>query len=875
MKDYTLIHYFVNFNVAIMLILRYILALLLISTVLQAQKNIVATRISTGSITLDGKPDEVVWQNATSYSDFLQKDPVEGAEPFEGCTVKVLYDDDNLYFAAIMPRRNPENILSTLSRRDEPGNAERIIFTLDTYNDKKTSYSYGVTADAVRFDYFHAEDEEYNRDYSYNPVWEVETQRDFGGWTAEVKIPFSQLRFNEADEQVWGININQWNPYQREDLYWVLVPKDEAGWASRFGVLSGIIGIKPTSRMEFLPYIVANTEYEPATNSNQTFWDELPPNIEAGLDFKMGIGPGFTLDATINPDFGQVEADPADVNLSAFETFFEEKRPFFIEGNNILSGSWPRYYYSRRIGGKSNGDMNGKSPDNTRILGAAKLTGRSSDGLSVGGLGAVTNNAFVEVTDITETKSEIEIEPMTYYGLARIQKEFGKDASTVGLMLTSVFRNMEENDITKFLAKNAFAGGADWDIRFDKGSYIINGHLGFSHLEGSSDAVTRLMQTSARYFQRPDASHLELDTNASSLTGATGSLKVSKKSGDWLWDVSVYTESPGLEFNDMGWLQRTDETNFNASLRYRETEASELLHSYFFNVRTLQGWNYGGEKINSEVQFNTNFAFLDRSQLDALISYEFSILSDRLTRGGPMMRHVWEWHFEASYYSSWAEDRQLGGGLAYETEEENGEEVTFWLEYTERLLGRFNLSIAPFYEYDNEPRQYIATLDNGRLETFGKRYVFSYIEQNTISTLIRLNYTFNPDLTLDLYFEPFAASGRYYDIGELRKPRELGLIYYGGEGTELSVNQGVYTVNADGQEYTLEVPDFNVLSFRSNVVLRWEWLPGSTLYLVWQQLRRENMRDSDPVGIRSLAETIDADGINYFSVKVSYWLPLK
>lgn len=842
-----------------------------------------AERISSDAPSVDGVLDERCWRAARPATGFRQREPVEGAPATLETEIRFCYDTRALYIGATMFVDDPAEIQSTMSRRDNTGNSARIIISLDTYDDNRTAYTYGMTADGVRFDYYHAEDEEHDRDYSFDPVWEGRVRRSDSAWTAEMRIPFSQLRFNEQDIQEWGVNINRFIPSRNEDTYWILIPKNKTGWSSRFGSLEGIRGISPSSRLEITPYAAFDVTSSQVENARDPFEEETEWSGNAGVNLKMGLGPNLTLDATINPDFGQVEADPAEVNLSAYETFYSERRPFFIEGSQLLEGEGPDYFYSRRIGAPPRLRPNAPffdSPSNTTILGAGKLTGRLESGLSVAAVTAVTEREYAATYDpVTGERGEQEIEPLTGFGVMRVQQEFGKNASTVGLMLTGVQRDLRGGTAESFLTKQAFSGGADWKLRFDRGTYELEGFAGFSHVRGSEDAIERIQRSSAHFFQRPDADHVALDPTRTSLTGYTASISFDKLGGrHWLWGVSGRTESPEFEINDAGRLQAADDIGTSAWVRYRENIPGPVFHNYRFQVSGSNGWNFGGTRqyTNLGLSFNTTWKNFWSSAI--YFDYGLGALSDHLTRGGPLMESGAGWNVGFSLSSNYSGDTRWSAWGSTFNDELGAWNYSFGGSITIRASGRLDISMDPSYTRSVSTRQYLATLPDGPAATFGKRYIFSTIDRGTLSVQFRVNYAFTPDLTLEVYAEPFAGSGDYIGFGELPAPRSRDLRIYGTEeGGDLAYDPatGTYTVTQDGeQQFSFPDPDFNVLSFRSNVVLRWEWVRGSTLFLVWQQ----NRYGFDPTGAiiapNDLFRSFDSPGANFIALKITYWLPV-
>lgn len=609
-----------------------------------------AFRISSSQVSFDGALDDLVWQRATFISDFVQKEPTEGAVPSERTEVAFLFDDGMLYVGARM-YANPDSVAAQFSRKDQDnGNAAMLRISLDTYHDRRTAYTFAVTAAGVRLDWYNSSDNEFRRDMTYDPVWEAKTRIDSLGWTAELVIPLSQLRFN-AGQPVWGLNITRIIPNRNEHIYWSYVPRDENGWSSRFGALDGMDDLNPKRRVEFLPFVASEarvTSSELVADGNP-FESTREVQGRVGANLKMGFGPNLTLDATVLPDFGQVDADPAEVNLSAFETIFPERRPFFTEGNQLLRGrgNMPTYYNSRRIGSPPKGSVSGEFtdvPDVTTILGAAKLTGRLQSGLSIGALGALTQREFARFSTPTGAIDRREVEPMTAFGILRLQQEFGADASTAGITLTGVSRNFDSFEMRSQLNERAVTGGGDFALRFQGGKYEFRGHAGFSHIAGSPSAIASAQTASARYYQRPDQNYVTFDPTRTSLTGYSASLQASKNAGrHWLWGTGVWADSPGLELNDLGVIRRADDIQSWFFLNYRETEPGTVFRRYNFWMNPSVGFNFGGIRKNTALRTGGNVTWNNYMWNNFNLSYQPSTLNDALTRGGPLMGDVGGW----------------------------------------------------------------------------------------------------------------------------------------------------------------------------------------------------------------------------------------
>ena len=850
-----------------------------------------ATRLVGSVIDMDGRLDDPAWAGASFVGAFTQRDPEEGQPSTLRTEVAFLYDGGSLYVGARMYTPNPGDIRAQVTRRDNAGNSDRILVSLDTYHDKRTAYTFGVSAAGVRIDYYHGSDSEFSRDYSFNPVWQAKAHIDSLGWTAEMRIPFSQLRFSPSDLQVWGVNVNRYIPARNEDAYWVYIPKQETGWSSRMAELYGISGITPSRRVEVLPYATSNALVTADRDPSDPFDDGR--NIEArfGGDFKMGLGPGLTLDATVNPDFGQVDADPAVVNLSAFEVFFPERRPFFTEGARLFNGRGANFYYSRRIGESPKGDATGSYvdyPQASTILGAAKVTGRLSSGTSIAALAALTNNEYAETVDGVGARGRGQVAPLTGYGIARVQQEFGRSVSTIGVTLTGVKRQLDAvSPLAKVYNDAAIGVGVDWNLRFADGAYALTGAAGFSHIRGDTTAIKGQQVSSRRYYQRPDANYVQLDSTRTSLTGFTGFLEFEKRSGrHWLYEVGVFMDSPGFEINDAGRLGAADDIDANARLTYRETAPGPLFRNYELDARLRTGWNFGGVQqyrglsLDAEAEFN-NFwrGFFE-------VGLFPDAQSDNLTRGGPLMKRTNDWDVGVGLFSNRASNTSWRLFANYLGDDIGGSFFSVSGGVSFRPTPQLEFSLDPRYSRSVDTRQYVTTrcgvlqdqdptsCSNTRPEVYGGRYIFGRIDQTTISTRWRLNYSFTPDMTLELYAEPFVSSGQYIDFGELRAARTNDLRTYGTDGTTITETDGLYTVIDGNDAFEFDDPNFNVLSFRSNVVLRWEYRPGSTLFLVWQQNNGNSGNPNERVNLGNYFDAITGIGDNFFAIKVSYWIPV-
>ncbi len=818
-------------------------------------------------------------------NDFVQRIPNEGVQPSVRTEVRVLYDDRALYVYARLMRPDPQAIRTSVTRRDGDSDAETFTVSLDTYLDRRTAYSFTVSSGGVRGDAYHSQDsEDSGREPQFDPVWNARTRVDSAGWTAEMRIPFSQLRFNAADEHTWGMQLSRYVADKAERIQWALIPLDAAGFSSRFGRLEGIRGLAPARRVELLPYVASEAAYRTSDTRANPFLNRYGARV--GGDLKVGLGPNLTLDATINPDFGQVESDPAIVNLTAFEQVFEERRTFFIEGNELLTGRGqsfigrPTWFYSRRIGALPHASVQGDyvdAPTNTTITTAAKVTGRLKSGLSVGALAAFTPREFArtfETDDGVTTRTAVE--PPSAFGVMRLQQEFGKQQSNVGLELTSVQRTLDAGSgLANLLPTDAVAGGIDWKLRYKQGMYEITGWVGGSYVRGSTASMTRLQRNSAHFFQRPDQPHVRFDSTRRSLMGSSASVRLDKNAGRFtLGGIQISARSPEFEINDAGQMRSGDDIDFNADIQLRDTKPNRFVRIFQFGTATQAGWNYGGIRQYWRFSENASATLHNFMRVTAGITRHVGSQSDDLTRGGPLMATPNGYQVSTSISSRGNVPTTWSARASYFDDTFGGWSVTTSTTLTVRPASRWQASMDPTWSRVVDPRQYISTRAGGSSATYGQRYIFSFIERSTLSTRFRLNYAFTPNFTVEGYAEPFAASGRFYDHGELSAARSAEQRVYGaqGTGTTVQVNtDGTRTVRDGASTLVLPALDFNRLSFRSNLVLRWEWLPGSTAFLIWQQ----NRTGQDPVGrLIGAGDLLDATrtaGDNFLVMKVS-WL---
>ena len=842
-----------------------------------AAQAITAVRVSGPPLKLDGRIDDAAWSAAEGAGDFIQREPLEGEPARNRTIVRFAYDDEALWVAARMFSTDPAGVRSLLSRHDRDNGSEQLIVSLDTNHDRRTAYNFAVTSAGVRLDFIHRSDAADDTTYSYDPVWEAAVRHDSSGWTAELRIPFAQLRFTGEHRQTWGVNIVRRVPAQDEWSFWKLVPRIEAAWSSRMGVLNGIEGVRAGGRIEVRPFVVADARIANLPPTLDPFADSRKADTRAGGDVKIGLGSNFTLDAAINPDFGQIDADPAVVNLTAFETVFDERRPFFVEGAELLDVRG--LYYSRRVGAPPPGRpvaTFAETRDHSTILGAAKLTGRTGRGMSLGALTAVSDRERVRTyQSSTGTYGVSDVAPRSSFSVVRARQEVGATGSTIGGFVSLVHRDLAEGSTLALeLPRTAASALVDAEWRWGDGRYSLSGYAGGAGIRGDSVAILRQQRSSRRYWQRPDAETVRLDSSRQALSGTLSGLQYQKLSGrPWRWSISYDQASPGLEANDAGAISAVDFRALSYGLAYREPRSGGALRLWEIAASHDVEWNFDGVRRLSRVSKYLDVTLPDFTRLSLVGDWYLRGMSDRLTRGGPLMGtgQRWELQFNVNNRSGarsrWGIELETGRG-----------ELGNWNEEVEGSIAlrpgtQWEVTVEPNWTNAIDPRQYVGTFSGGRSETYGRRYVFASIHRREISLALRLNYTFTPRLSLESYVEPFASSGRYSQLGELVAPKSRNLREYGIEsGTSIvRGDDGGFSVTDGATSFDIPPLDFNVRALRSNLVLRWEWRLGSTAYLVWQQ-DREGSESFDGVQPTDVWGAFRARGAHSIALKVSYWL---
>ena len=846
---------------------------------------VVAVRAES-SPSLDGSLDDDVWRAAIPVTGFRRDNPNDGQPATERTEVRVAYTNTALYVGARMYDRSPSRISRLRGRRDSLGQQnDKFWVQLDSYHDHRTAFIFGVTPAGGRSDVIASNDQLEGMDAGWDPVWEVATTVDSLGWAAEFRIPFSQLRFPEAERQVWGINFRRDILHAGEAADWNWVPGTEAGWTSHFGHLVGLEGIPRPGRLEVLPYVVTKGAFDQRADPASPFDDGSLFDGSVGVDLKYGLTSGLTLDGTINPDFGQVEADPAVVNLTAFETFFQERRPFFVEGANIFDFGGTqslRFFYSRRIGQRPALSARGTGeyvdePSASTILGAAKLSGKTESGWAIGILNATTQLERARVSDGTGTPVlRPPVDPLTNTTALRIRKDLKGGASYVGVIGTGVTRSLSETDFAD-LRDLAFVGGVDFLHRFADRRYALQGWAGSSHITGSPDAILRAQRSSARYFQRPDQDYAVLDPSRTSLTGFAGELSFAKESGEWLYGVEGSVLSPSFEMNDAGFQTIADLVALSLNGAKRWVEPGRFFRSANVRVAGSEWRNFGNLTLLRQLSVNAGGQTHGFRRLSLGITRGFRVLDHRATRGGPAMVNPAQWSLRGSLNGDGR--NRVSGSLSsnYTVDEEGSWALSVSPSLRGRGQGWFSWSLSPGLSWSRDAAFYVAQAEDGEASaTFGRRYIFGELEQTAIDLTARLDMAITPTMTLQVYAQPFVARGDYGGFAALTAPRTFDFLRYGENGSTIDQSGDTYTVDADGGGPAAAVefqnPDFRLRSFRSNVVLRWEYLPGSTLFFVWSQDRADRVITDEFDGAGDLRRIFGDPMRNVFLIKASYWL---
>lgn len=863
---------------------------------------------SDNEIKLDGSLDEKSWKDAALATGFTQREPKDGAPATEKTEVRILYSRDALYVGIIAYDSAPDSVIASLFRRDGTTTSDWVYINIDSYNDKRTAFTFAVNPRGVQKDILYYNDT--GEDKLWDAVWEVKTRIIAEGWSAELKIPFSQLRFSAKNElQSWGINFQRKIARKNELSYWAPTSQKVSGIVSKFGTLSGLKDIDEPKRLELIPYISASTTHAPITSKADPYYNEYDMNGNIGGDIKYGLTSDFTLTATINPDFGQVEADPATINLSAYETYFSERRPFFLEGSDIFSFggvrtyNWwgnPETFYSRRIGRKPQGNLmaynkhNGNSdfnpdsvqtiftndPEQTTIASAVKISGKTKSGWSIGVLDAYTvkETARYEVSQgdvLGKKKDKYTVEPATNYFVSRTKKDIDNGNTVFGSFFSATNRNIDDSYFETYLNKSAYLGGVDFEHKWHNKDWTVSGVFSVSQINGSEEAILLAQYSSARYYNRVDSDYLSVDSTKTSLSGYASALSIKKSGGHYRGSLTYSGTHPGYEANDLGYQNRGDYHSLSGSFTYVESNPKKLRY-YEYWTNMSWGINYDGDLIGNNYNMGGYWEFKNQYTLNANVNYSAKQYQDRLTRGGPVALYPESINFNMNANTNYAKKVASYVGTSHRWDKEDEFDHYYWFGITLRPTTFIQVEIEPEIGFEKDIDQFITThYDPYAVKTYNNRYVFSTINTGYFTTAIRLDWTFKTNMSLQTYFNPYILVGDYNTFKEFKTPRKIDFMVYGEEGSTITENDGMYTVDPDGtglaEVFSFSKQDFNYKSLQGNVVFRWEYNPGSTLFLVWQHQRDHSTADHNFNFANEINGLFEGKPTDIFLVKLSYW----
>jgi hypothetical protein len=863
----------------------------------------------TAPIAIDGTLDEPDWAAAPVATGFVQEEPFDGQPALEDTEVRVLFDDDAIYIGALLRDSDPSRIASQLTRRDQTGRAAGYLeFSFDTNLDRSTGYSFRVTAAGVQRDEYNYDDT--RSDQAWDGIWEAAVTHTAEGWVAEIRIPLSQLRYVPSEgPQTWGVNFARRRIADNERSAWAWRPRGLHGGVSRWGRLEGLVLPSASRRVEVRPYTMAGAERVTGDATNP-FFEATQTTARIGTDVRIGLGSTFMLDAAVNPDFGQVEVDPQVIDLSAFETFFPERRPFFTQDDRMfdfsLSGRSNNLFYSRRIGRSPQGPAPAGAtftdqPGQTTILGAAKITGRTDAGLTLGALFAATSlergRAFLgDQDDIVR----YEAEPRSWYGTLRAQQEFRGAQSRVGGILTMVDRHLTEDGTLDLLPNRAFSGGLDFEHTWADREWALWGFLAGSHVQGSPAAMLGLQRSSNHYYQRPDQDYLVLDPSRTSLSGAEWRLQFERRGGEhWTGAVWAAQRTPGFDVNDLGFSRSTERLDGGARLRYQEREPGTWYQGYSFGFSTFHNWRHQAlddafspsvwrdAHKSGQVSLDARVTLRNWWNLNFDVEFAPEVLSDVATRGGPLMIEPGSWTFDIGVSTDRRDAISYGASFEWERGSRGGGEVAADFDVDFRPTSGLSLSLGPSYSRSTDPAQYVTrTTDAAYEPTYGARYVFAELDREELTLDTRIDIVLSPALTIQVFAQPLISAGSYRTYRQLLQASSFDFVDF-EEGEAAAFREGVFCIGGtvckrEGRTYldytgdgisdtSFSERDFTVRSLRGSAVLRWEYRPGSRIYLAWQQRRQDRDTAGDFRVGRDAQALFSGAGEHFFMIKMDYW----
>lgn len=848
----------------------------------QNDYTITATKLDDDSrITIDGTLNEDIWQSTEFATGFTQSVPYDGLPATEKTEIRIVYSNKFIYVGAKAYDSQPDSIMANLFRRDGEESSDWVYVNIDSYNDNRTAFTFASNPLGVQKDIMYFDDT--GEDILWDAVWEVKTKINDDGWTAEFKIPLSQLRYTSRNDiQDWGINFQRRIARRAEISFWARTPREEFGVVSKFGELKGVKDLDRPMRLEITPYISTGYTRDEAGTSGNPFFEQNDFKLKAGGDIKFGLTSDFTLTATLNPDFGQVEADPATINLTEFELFFEERRPFFLEGGDIFifGGSTSQNsfrshtnFYSRRIGRTPSAfslyeiqndgqtsylDYTSSNPITT-IAGAAKVSGKTQNGLSLGILNSYTLEENIDFYDITnDRRGNIIAEPATNYFVSRVRQDLSNVDAQFGGFISAVNRDFSGSFLEDYLHESAYQTGVDAQYYWKDRNWGASGVFNLSSVNGTENVLLNTQTTSARFFNRIDSKELSVDSTLTSLTGYFGEFSIGKYGGSGLRYSFTYSEmSPEYEINDMGFLERADYRAPHYYLEYLNVE-SNLFQFYLLWGEISHAWNFDGDMIFNYYSVAGYFQLNNLWTVYSSLGVTGRFYNDRIARGGPTMLRPKDWNTFLQITTDASKNTFGDFSTSYRSDASGEYQLSFDAGLNFRPSSNVLLSFKPGYlkSKDNDQYQFEFDVDENGIND----YVFSDLDLDVFYTEIRANLTFTPSISLQTFLRPYfyiADFTNYKTFSESKTynfdpvPQAFGDTYFND-------------INSDN--------DQEFQSLQGNAILRWEYRPGSTIFFVWQQQRDRfafGATDFDPFG--GVFETFQNDPINIFLIKMSYW----
>lgn len=805
---------------------------------------------------LDGQLDDAAWRGAPASEAFTQKRPAPGTAPVERTRFRVLYDDDAIYVGVECDQARAP-VVARLTRRDREIESDSVTVSLDTRGDGRTAFEFSVNAAGVLSDGARFNDTAFNR--NWDEVWEARTSVTERGWSVEIRIPLHALRFQPQPVQSWGLQVRRYVSARQELDEWAFTPPGTAAEVSRYGRLDALVGLRSTRALEFLPFVTA-----------RVYRRDVPPEAEepgflpaasAGLDLRWHVTPRLTLNATFNPDFGQVEADPAVLNLGTFEIFFPERRPFFLDGADTFTTPL-ELVYTRRIGrappspATPDGEELVEDPQFGTIYGASRLVGEVASGVAVGALTAVTGPQRLLSRGPDGEETPRLADPLTTFKVLRLRADVGAGLQ-VGGLVTAVNRlepagaypivpgpdgaprqlcpGGQDLPIGRRCFRDAYVGGLDALWRSPSGDYTASGQAAASLIHEGTPRVQR------------DGTEI-----ASGDISPGGTVRVAKEGGSWLWELNYRGMGRRLDYNDLGFMRRQNEHAALGAVGFK----------------TLEPWW-------ATLQTSTKLTVSDRESLDLLNLERRAGLESEW-----QLRNFWWLWARVGYSAARFDDREVGDGAALEragSVELAGyvgtdprarvrAEGWAWVDLLARAtragggatlavnaLPQLDLSLSPEVVHaSGEPRYF----GDGAGE-----YLFGRQLAQSVSLTLRSTYTFTPRLTLELYAQAFLAAEAYSEVSAFPAPAS-------GSRPRIGLDDLRPPLTAD-----IPSPDYELATLNANVVLRWEYLLGSTLFIVYTHGQSDDAPPSVPgdparLNLRLLRPRLASD---VFLMKLTYW----